>query len=115
MSQERVRGSFVTAADVAERVGVSRSAVSRTFTPGASAPRRRELSDALGVPDDSATQPEGVPYPKATPPAAPEKNVLGEIFGSSVARSVIRSVAVGVAGTVTRSLLGAMGVRGRYR
>src|SRR5438067_840109 len=36
MGQERVRGSFVTAADVAERAGVSRSAVSRTFTPGAS-------------------------------------------------------------------------------
>ena len=36
MSQERIRGSFVTAADVAERAGVSRSAVSRTFTPGAS-------------------------------------------------------------------------------
>ena len=34
MGQERVRGSFVTAADVAERAGVSRSAVSRTFTPG---------------------------------------------------------------------------------
>jgi len=36
MSQERIRGSFVTAADVAEHAGVSRSAVSRTFTPGAS-------------------------------------------------------------------------------
>src|ERR1700680_673270 len=36
MSQERIRGSFVTAADVAERAGVSRLAVSRTFTPGAS-------------------------------------------------------------------------------
>ncbi|MEJ7670503.1 MAG: LacI family DNA-binding transcriptional regulator [Casimicrobiaceae bacterium] len=39
MSQERVRGSFVTAADVAQRAGVSRSAVSRTFTPGASVSR----------------------------------------------------------------------------
>src|SRR5256886_8372506 len=36
MSEGRGRGSFVTAADVAERAGVSRSAVSRTFTPGAS-------------------------------------------------------------------------------
>lgn len=36
MSQERLRGSFVTAADIAEHAGVSRSAVSRTFTPGAS-------------------------------------------------------------------------------
>ena len=39
MSQERVRGSFVTAADVAARAGVSRSAVSRAFTPGASVSR----------------------------------------------------------------------------
>ncbi len=36
MSQERLRGPFVTAADIAEHAGVSRSAVSRTFTPGAS-------------------------------------------------------------------------------
>ena len=36
MSQQSLRRSFVTAADVAKRAGVSRSAVSRTFTPGAS-------------------------------------------------------------------------------
>ncbi len=30
------RGGFITSAEVAERAGVSRSAVSRTFTPGAS-------------------------------------------------------------------------------
>ena len=50
MSQERVRGSFVTAADVAERAGVSRSAVSRTFTPGASVSReaRARILDAAG-------------------------------------------------------------------
>ena len=43
------------------------------------------------------------------------RNVLGEIFGSSVARSVARSVAVNVAGTLTRSLLGVLGVGGRRR
>lgn len=36
MGQDSSRGSFVTAADIARHVGVSRSAVSRTFTPGAS-------------------------------------------------------------------------------
>jgi DNA-binding LacI/PurR family transcriptional regulator len=36
MSQQALRGGFVTAADVARRAGVSRSAVSRAFTPGAS-------------------------------------------------------------------------------
>lgn len=48
MSQ-RSRRAFVTAADVARRAGVSRSAVSRTFTPGASVSheaRRRILKAA---------------------------------------------------------------------
>ena len=36
MGQESMRRAFVTAADVAKRAGVSRSAVSRAFTPGAS-------------------------------------------------------------------------------
>ena len=50
MGQERARGSFVTAADVAERAGVSRSAVSRTFTPGASvsSEARARILDAAG-------------------------------------------------------------------
>jgi DNA-binding LacI/PurR family transcriptional regulator len=50
MGQERVRGSFVTAAHVAERAGVSRSAVSRTFTPGASVSdeARARILDAAG-------------------------------------------------------------------
>jgi DNA-binding LacI/PurR family transcriptional regulator len=39
MSQQGLRGGFVTAADVAKRAGVSRSAVSRAFTPGASVSR----------------------------------------------------------------------------
>src|SRR5437773_2498669 len=34
--RKAVRRAFVTAADVAKRAGVSRSAVSRAFTPGAS-------------------------------------------------------------------------------
>src|SRR5205823_13938808 len=36
VSQSSARRAFVTAADVARRAGVSRSAVSRAFTPGAS-------------------------------------------------------------------------------
>jgi DNA-binding LacI/PurR family transcriptional regulator len=50
MSQERARGSFVTAADVAARAGVSRSAVSRAFTPGASVSGevRARILDAAG-------------------------------------------------------------------
>ena len=36
MAQQTLRRAFVTAADVARRAGVSRSAVSRAFTPGAS-------------------------------------------------------------------------------
>ena len=53
MSQQTVRGAFVTAAEIAERAGVSRSAVSRTFTPGASVSepvraRVLEAADELG-------------------------------------------------------------------
>jgi DNA-binding LacI/PurR family transcriptional regulator len=53
MSRQALRGGFVTAADVARRARVSRSAVSRAFTPGASVSphtRRRvlEAADQLG-------------------------------------------------------------------
>lgn len=56
MSQQPLRRplaatrSFVTAADVAERAGVSRSAVSRTFTPGASvsSKARERILEAAG-------------------------------------------------------------------
>lgn len=50
MSQERSRRPFVTAAEVAERAGVSRSAVSRAFTPGASVSSgtRARILDAAG-------------------------------------------------------------------
>jgi uncharacterized protein len=111
---EILGGKIATAAspEQAQRVA---SATRRTFAPGASAKRSPELDAALGVPEDAAGQPGGVPYARPTPPAEAQKNVLGEIFGSSVARSVIRSVAVNVTGTLTRSLLGAMGVRGRRR
>ncbi|HSU86003.1 MAG TPA: hypothetical protein VLI42_04660, partial [Chthoniobacterales bacterium] len=90
-------------------------ATRKTFTPGAGSPRSPELEAALGQPSESSAEPAGVPYPRPAAPAVSEKNVLGEIFGSSVARSVMRSVAVNVTGTLTRSLLGAMGVRGRRR
>ena len=48
-----MRSAFVTAADVARRAGVSRSAVSRTFTPGASVSREMrqrilKVADRLG-------------------------------------------------------------------
>jgi DNA-binding LacI/PurR family transcriptional regulator len=53
VTESTPRGAFVTAADVARRAGVSRSAVSRAFTPGASVSkdaRQRilEAADVLG-------------------------------------------------------------------
>ena len=53
MSEPLQRRAFVTAADVAKRAGVSRSAVSRAFTPGASVSveartRIFEVADRLG-------------------------------------------------------------------
>jgi uncharacterized protein len=107
---EILGGKIASAASPGQAQSVA-AAARRTFTPGASRPRSPELEAALGQPNEPA----GVPYPRPAAPAAPEKNVLGEIFGSSVARSVLRSVAVNVTGTLTRSLLGAMGVRGRRR
>jgi hypothetical protein len=96
----------------AERMaGVAR----RTFTPGAGAPRSADLNAALGNPEEASTPAASAPYARPAAPAAPEHNVITDILGSSVARSVIRSVAVNVTGTLTRSLLGAMGVSGRRR
>jgi Bacterial protein of unknown function (DUF853) len=89
------------------------AAARRTFTPSVTAARSPELSSALGGGVDAAEQPVGVPYPKPAAPAAPQSNILGEIFSSPIARSVARSAAVNITGTLTRSLLGAMGVRGR--
>ncbi len=94
----------------AQRVG---GAARRTFTPGAPAPRSADLNAALGTPDAPDAPATGVPYARPAAPAAPEKNVISDILGSTVARSVMRSVAVNLTGTLTRSLLGAMGVRGR--
>jgi len=114
-SAYEILGGKIAAAASPEQSQPGPSGARRTFTPGTATGRSRELDQALGIPEESGAPPAGVPYPRATPPAAPEKSVLGEIFGSTVARSVIRSVAVNVTGTLTRSLLGAMGVRGRRR
>ena len=112
---EILGGKIAAAAspEQAQRVG---GATRRTFTPGAAAPSNAELSKALGNQDTAVPQvATEVPYARPAAPAAPEKNVITDILGSSVARSVIRSVAVNITGTLTRSLLGAMGVRGRRR
>ncbi len=112
---EILGGKIATAASPEHAQAVA-NAERRTFSPApASAAGNRELAGALGVPDVAAapSAPVGVPYPKPAAPVAAQPNLLGEIFGSPVARSVLRSVAVNVSGTLTRSLLGAMGVRGR--
>ena len=111
---EILGGKIATAASPEQAQTVANTA-RRTFAPGAKSERSPELDAALGVPEGVAGQTGGVPYARPAPPAETQKNVLGEIFGSSLARSVIRSVAVNVTGTLTRSLLGAMGVRGRRR
>ena len=114
-SAYEILGGKIASAASPEQAQRMASAARRTFTPGATTSRSTELDAALGNSDQPAASPSGVPYPPPVAPAAAEKNVLGEIFGSSIARSVIRSVAVNVTGTLTRSLLGAMGVRGRRR
>ncbi len=114
-SAYEILGGKIAAASSPEQARKVGGAARRTFAPGAGAPRSAELNTALGTPGAPAAPATGVPYARPAAPAAPEKNVIGDILGSSVARSVIRSVAVNITGTLTRSLLGAMGVRGRRR
>jgi hypothetical protein len=109
---EILGGKIATAASP-EQAQKNAAASRRTFTPGAAAPRSPELEKALGVADESAPQPGAVPYARPAAPTVAQPNILSEVLGSSVARSVMRSVAVNITGTLTRSLLGAMGVRGR--
>lgn len=118
-SAYEILGGKIAAAASPEQARKMTANARRTFTPGqATSPANRELADALGVPQtegEASPRTAGVPYPKASRPAPAERSLVTEIFGSPVARSVARSVAVSVAGTLTRSLLGAMGVRGRRR
>jgi DNA helicase HerA-like ATPase len=113
---EILGGKIAIAASPEHAEAMAKSA-RRTFSPpSVSAAGNRELAGALGVPDAAGDQspPVGVPYPQpAAAPAPAQPNLLSEIFSSPVARSVARSVAVNITGTLTRSLLGAMGVRGR--
>jgi hypothetical protein len=114
-SAYEILGGKIAVAASPEHAQTIPAAARRTFTPGA-APVSPELAGALGIgkgSEDPPAQPASVPYPKPTAPAAAQPSVIGEILGSTAARSVARSVAVAVAGTLTRSLLGAMGVRGR--
>ncbi|MGH8093917.1 MAG: helicase HerA-like domain-containing protein [Chthoniobacterales bacterium] len=112
---EILGGKIVTAASP-EHAQAMATAARRTFSPPSAAPAGdRELAATLGVPDAPGTQPQpvGVPYPQPAVASTAQPNILGEIFSSPIARSVARSVAVNITGTLTRSLLGAMGVRGR--
>lgn len=104
---EILGGKIATAAtpEHAQKVAPAR----RTFSPSATPPPLPTQREAEAQPAA------GVPYPRPEAPPEPQRNVLGDIFGSSVAKSVARSVAVNIAGTLTRSLLGVMGVSGRRR
>jgi len=114
-SAYEILGGKISVAASPEQAQKIAPAARRTFSPGAAqAAPSKELVDALGAPQTSTeSAPVGMPYPKSGPRPGAQPNLVNEIFGSSVARSVARSVAVAVAGTVTRSLLGAIGVRGR--
>lgn len=86
------------------------SAARRTFAPGgaASAP----ASGPAATPEPATG---GVPYPTPAAPEAPGRNVVGDVLGNPIAKAVMRSVAVNVTGTLTRSLLGILGLTGRRR
>jgi hypothetical protein len=113
-SAYEILGGKIATAAAPGRTQSAPSIPRRTFTPSTATANNPELDAALGMPHQSASEPGSLPYPPPeSSPVSSNRNALGEIFGSRVAQSVLRSVAVNVAGTVTRSLLGAMGVRGR--
>jgi DNA helicase HerA-like ATPase len=116
-SAYEILGGKIAVAASPEHAQTIPPAARRTFTPGA-APVSPELARALGIGKGSAEQPApaaGVPYPTPAASAPAQPSVISQVLGSTAARSVARSVAVAVAGTLTRSLLGAMGVSGRRR
>ena len=74
-------------------------------------PQRRTFNRSSSPPppfEQQESAPVSLPYKRPEPPAPPEKNVVADIFGSPIAKSVARTVAVAVAGTLTRSLLGSL-------
>ena len=116
-SAYEILGGKISVAASPEHAQTISAPTRRTFTPGATPPSP-ELAGALGIGKESEDQgapSPGVPYPKPAVSAPAQPSVIGQILGSTAARSVARSVAVAVAGTLTRSLLGAMGVSGRRR
>jgi len=116
-SAYEILGGKIAVAASPEHAQSIPAAARRTFTPGA-APVSPELAGALGIGKGSAEQPAppaGMPYPKPAATGPAQASVISQVLGSTAARSVARSVAVAVAGTLTRSLLGAMGVSGRRR
>lgn len=82
-------------------------------SPGVASPPRRTFHAAAVQPVSEA--PVSAPYEPSSPPVFRGPSVIEEVLGSPVAKAVVRSVAVNLAGTLTRSLLGVLGVGGRRR
>jgi DNA helicase HerA-like ATPase len=113
-SAYEILGGKVAAAAASQ--GRGSASARRTYSPTASRPTAGdELADALGRAPGTEPMADGLPYPapKAEQPGAP--NVFEQLMKSTVTKAVARSVAVAIAGTVTRSLLGVMGMSGRRR
>ncbi len=86
------------------------AAARRTYSPGAPT-QNDSLREALGQERPApATE---APYARQAAPAG--KSALEEIFSSPIAKSMLRSAMVNITGTVTRSLLGVLGLGGRRR
>jgi DNA helicase HerA-like ATPase len=71
---------------------------------------------AARVAAQAAAAPPAAPAPGGRAPAADPASPLGQILNSSVGRSVVRTAAVAVTGTLVRGLMGALvGGKGRRR
>lgn len=82
-------------------------------SPVAVSPPRRTFSSPAVNPAPEA--PVSAPYERPAAPVFSGPSMIEEVLGSPVAKAVVRSVAVNLAGTLTRSLLGVLGVGRRRR
>lgn len=95
--------------------GKMATAITGGAAPPGNVPRRTFSPVAAPPASAPASGPVGAPYERPAAPVQSGPSMIEQVFGSPVAKAVVRSVAVNLAGTMTRSLLGVLGVTGRRR
>ncbi len=114
-SAYEILGGKVAAAATPEHEQRAAASERRTYTPSAQSEKSPELDEALGRPGAGTSPPSEMPYPEPQISKPDQPGVFEQMMKSTVTKAVARSVAVAIAGTVTRSLLGVLGGSGRRR